>query len=202
MAVSLQNLGAFVACGAAWPITNRFGRKRTLMVAATVFCIGVIIQTVNTQSRPAFYVGRVIAGLGLGVATVVVPMYSSEMCPAHLRGKIGCFFQLFYTLGIFTSYWVDYGVEKDLGNYSKQWQIPIALQLIPAALLGLGMFTLEDSVRWYEKRGEHFKAEKSLVWIRGGDSKEVQEEMQQIRVGVRIEIKKTEGFGWSGTVLA
>lgn len=47
----------------------------------------------------AFYVGRVVAGLGLGAATVVVPMYSSEMSPKELRGQIGSFFQWFYTFG-------------------------------------------------------------------------------------------------------
>jgi len=64
------------------------------MVCSLVFCIGALIQTVNTHSLAAFYVARVIAGLGLGGATVVIPMFSSEMAPKELRGKIGCFFQV------------------------------------------------------------------------------------------------------------
>ena len=79
LAVSLQNLGAFVACFAIWPVTHRIGRKKSIAICSFVFCIGVIIQTVNTHSVAAFYVARVIAGLGLGGATVVVPMYNSEM---------------------------------------------------------------------------------------------------------------------------
>lgn len=56
-----------------------------------------MIETINTHSRPAFYVGRVIAGLGLGSATVIVPMFSSEMMPKEIRGKVGCFLQLSFT---------------------------------------------------------------------------------------------------------
>jgi MFS family permease len=47
----------------------------------------------NTHSMAAFYVGRVVAGIGLGVATVVVPMFSSEVAPKEIRGQIGSFFQ-------------------------------------------------------------------------------------------------------------
>lgn len=67
------------------------------MLSALVFAIGAIIQTVNTHSLTAFYIARVIAGLGLGSATVVVPMFNSEMMPKELRGQVGSFFQWFYT---------------------------------------------------------------------------------------------------------
>ena len=69
------------------------------MISSVVFCIGAIIETINTHSMASFYVGRVIAGVGLGVASVVVPMFSSEMAPKQLRGQIGSFFQLFFTFG-------------------------------------------------------------------------------------------------------
>lgn len=97
LAVGLQQLGAFVACFLAWPLTDRLGRKKALMISSFVFCVGALIQTINTHSLVAFYVARVIAGLGLGIATVVVPMFSSEMSPKEIRGKIGSFFQWFYT---------------------------------------------------------------------------------------------------------
>lgn len=195
LAVGLQQLGAFVACFLAWPLTDRLGRKKTLMLASLVFCIGALIQTINTHSLPAFYVARVIAGLGLGAATVVVPTFSSEMSPKELRGRIGSFFQWFYTFGIFTSYWIDYGVSLHMGPHdSKQWQIPVGLQLLPAGLLGLGMFTLKESTRWLTKKGRHEEAWESLKWVRGGDSEEVKLEMEEIRLGVENEARATEGF--------
>jgi MFS family permease len=85
-------------------MTNKLGRRKALMLSSTVFCIGAIIQTVDTHSMSAFYVGRVVAGVGLGSATVVVPMYSSEMVPKELRGQIGSFFQLMYTMSVNASF--------------------------------------------------------------------------------------------------
>lgn len=98
LAVGLQQLGAFLACFVAWPITNRYGRRKTLVLASAIFVVGAIIQTIDTHTMGAFYAGRIIAGVGLGAATVVVPMYSSEMTPKHLRGRIGSFFQLNFTM--------------------------------------------------------------------------------------------------------
>lgn len=100
LANSLQQLGAFVACFAIWPITHNLGRRWALIICSIVFCVGALIQTINTHSFAAFLVARVISGLGLGGASVVVSMFSSEMSPKHLRGQIGSFFQLFYTFGV------------------------------------------------------------------------------------------------------
>ena len=98
--MGLQQAGAFLACLIIWPIADKLGRKKSLMISSAIFCIGAVIETINTHSMAAFYVGRVVAGVGLGAATVVVPMYSSEMAPKEIRGQIGSFFQWFYTFGI------------------------------------------------------------------------------------------------------
>jgi MFS family permease len=98
LAVGLQQLGAFVACFVAWPATHRYGRRKTLALSSAVFVVGAVIQTIDTHAMGAFYAGRIVAGISLGAATVVVPMYSSEMAPKHLRGQIGSFFQLNYTV--------------------------------------------------------------------------------------------------------
>jgi sugar porter (SP) family MFS transporter len=165
------------------------------MLSSFIFVIGAIIETVNTHSMAAFYVGRVVAGVGLGAASVVVPMFSSEMAPKEIRGRIGSFFQMFYTLGISTSYWVDYAVLKRVSPHSaRQWQIPIGLQIIPAALLGLGMFTLKESVRWLTKKGRHEEAWESLKWIRADEGQSTVEEMEEIRMGVEMERRATEGL--------
>lgn len=193
LSVGLQQLGAFVACFLAWPLTDCLGRKKALMISSLVFCVGALIQTIDTHSLAAFYVARVIAGLGLGTATVVVPMFSSEMTPKEIRGQIGSFFQWFFTFGIFVSYWVDYGVALGPSS-SRQWQIPIGLQLVPGALLGLGMLTLKESTRWLTKKGRHDEALESLKWIRADDSQLVLDEMDDIRLGVEMEARATEGF--------
>ncbi|GAM86727.1 hypothetical protein ANO11243_047460 [Dothideomycetidae sp. 11243] len=195
LAVSLQQLGAFVACFAIWPVTHRYGRRPAIVLSSIVFCLGALLQTINIHSFAVFYVFRIIAGLGLGASSVIVPMYSSEMSPRQLRGQIGSFYQLFYTFGIFTSYWVDYGVAKDIPKTeSRQWQIPIGLQLIPAALLGLGVLTLKESTRWLTLQGRHEEAWASLRWIRASGDPAVEAEMKEIRAGVAYEQTAREGF--------
>lgn len=101
-------------------------------------------------------------------------------------------------LGIFTSYWVDYAMAEVVPSVSRQWQIPIGLQIIPAGLLGLGMFTLKESTRWLTKKGRHDEAWESLKWIRADESQATIEEMEEIRVGVEMEQRATEGFHVKG----
>lgn len=200
LAVSLQQLGAFVACFLIWPVTHKFGRKWAIAGCALIFCVGAAIQTGNTHSTGAFYAGRVIAGLGLGGSSVVVPMFSSEMTPKQIRGQIGSFYQLMYTLGIFTSYWIDWGVAKDLSKTdTRMWQIPVGLQLLWAGLLGFGMFTLKESTRWLTAVGRHDEAWESLKWIRADDGPATRMEMEEIRRAVEMEAHAREGFKVQGT---
>ena len=195
LAVSLQQLGAFVACFFIWPVTHKIGRKYAIAACSLVFCIGAAIQTAQTHSKPAFYVGRVIAGLGLGGSSVVVPMFSSEMTPKEIRGQIGSFYQLMFTLGIFTSYWIDWGVARNFSKSdSSMWQIPVGLQMLWAGLLGILVFTLKESTRWLTAKGRHEEAWNSLSWIRADQGEATQAEMEEIRRGVELEAHAREGF--------
>lgn len=76
-----------------------------MQLSAFVFVIGAAVQTAVTHHLASFYVGRIVAGLGIGGASVLVPLYSSEMSPKHLRGSIGSGYQFLFTWGIFCSYW-------------------------------------------------------------------------------------------------
>ena len=161
-----------------------------------------MIQTINTHSTSAFFVGRVVAGLGLGGSSVVVPMFSSEMTPKEIRGQVGSFYQLMFTLGIFTSYWTDWGVAKGIPETeSRQWQIPIGLQILFAALLGIGTLSLKESVRWLTGKGRYEEAWNSLKWMRASDNEDVQLEMEEIRAGVEIEARAREDFQFKGKAL-
>ena len=172
------------------------------MIASVVFCIGAIIQVVNTHSLGAFYAGRVISGLGTGAATVLVPMFSAEMAPKEFRGRLGSCFQLFFAIGVTISYWVTYAASSGLASNTQQWQVPIGLQLVPGALMGLGMFFTKESVRWYAKKGRNEEAFASLQWVRGGeDTPELRAEFQEILAGVQVEIQQSEGLTWKELLL-
>ena len=104
-AVSVLQAGAFFGCFFIWPIAARFGRRWSLVVSSIVFEVGAIMQLVNSHSMSLFYVGRVISGLGVGAATVLVPIYAAEMSPKEIRGRLGSCFQLFFAGGVCISYW-------------------------------------------------------------------------------------------------
>lgn len=165
-----------------------------MMLCSIVFCMGVVLEVIDTHSLSAFYAGRVICGIGVGGSATVIPIYMSEMSPKEIRGQLGSCYQLTYTIGILASYWIDYGVERMPHPSAVQWQLPIALQLVPGALMGLGMLTLDESVRWLLGRGRFVEAWRSLVWIRAGARPAVAEEFAEMRRGLEEERHATAGF--------
>lgn len=117
LTVGLEQLGSFIAALLVYPLTNRYGRKYAIVGSTALFVIGVIIQVINTRSLAAWYVGRIVSGLGMGGQSVVIPMYSAEMTPKEIRGRCGSFYQWLYAWGVFIAYWVDYVSMKLL--YAK-----------------------------------------------------------------------------------
>ena len=201
--VSILQAGAFFGCFAIWPITSWLGRKLGMVICSAVFCVGCILQVINTHSIGVFYAGRVISGFGVGGATVLVPMFSAEMAPKEIRGKLGSCFQLFFATGVCISYWVDYALQVGISSdKSAQWQVPVGLQLVPGAILAIGMLFVKESARWLAKKGRRSDALVSLVWVRGGENTaEIQSEFAEIVRGVEIELEASEGLTWKELLL-
>ena len=193
IAVGIQQAGALVGCFLIWPLTNRGGRRVAMMACSLVFCIGVILEVLNLHSMPIFYAGRAICGLGVGGSSTVIPIYLSEMSPKEIRGQLGSCYQFTFTIGILISYWIDYAV-KFMAPSPSQWQIPIGIQMVPGALMGIGMLTLDESVRWLIFRGDYDRAWKSLVWVRGTDSPDTEAEFAEMKHGVEEARHATAGF--------
>lgn len=186
---------AFFSCFFAWPFTARFGRRWSLVLSAMVFNVGAAIQLIPNRGLAPWYAGRVISGVGVGLATVIIPMYSAEMAPKRIRGSLGSMFQFFFTLGVMTSYWIDYAVAEHVQSSTRQWQIPVGLQLVPGGLLALGMLYPKESARWLAKMERVDDAMASLVWVRGGESPEVQEEYAAIIPFLRTTIADSPPSG-------
>jgi MFS family permease len=166
--VSLQNVGAFLSAISIWWVNERLGRKKTITIACGIFIVGVILQVSPSGSLVAFYIGRFVAGLGLGSMTAVAPGYNAEMAPKEIRARLGSGMQWLFALGVMISYWIVYGTSK-LSQSSKQWQIPVGLQVVPPTLLGLGLLTQKESVRWLIKKDRLEEAYENLKWHRADD---------------------------------
>lgn len=131
-----------------------------------------------------------MAGLGIGAATVVTPMYSAEMSPKEIRSRLGACFQLFFALGVMIAYWVTYAVSKDQAEGTSQWQTALGLQLLGSTFLLVGMCTVKESARWLASKGRVEKARESLKWVRGGEeTQELQAEFDEILAGIEEEAR-------------
>jgi MFS family permease len=192
--VSLQNVGAFLAALGIFPVSERYGRKKTVQIACLVFCTGVLLQVLPSHSLVCFYIGRFISGLGLGSATAVVPSYNAEQAPKEIRGKLGSGMQLMFAAGVLISYWIDYATVHGMEVSSAQWQIPVGLQMLPAAILAGGLFFQKESVRWLAKKGRNDEAWENLKWMRADDGAAVKAEFNEIKTGIAEEQRASEGF--------
>jgi len=196
--VSLLTAGCFFGAIAASFINEKFGRRPTLMAFSVIFLIGAAVQTAATHAIGQIYAGRVVAGLGIGGMSAVMSVYVSENAPPKHRGRIAGLFQEFLVIGSTFAYWLDYGVALRIPVSTKQWRVPVAIQIIPGGLMLIGLCFLKESPRWLAKNGRHQQATESLAWSRCSHSTdpEVLEEMAEIRASIEEELNATEGLSW------
>lgn len=92
------------------PVADRFGRRGSIEIAVVVFTVGSALQA-GAFNVPVAFAGRAIAGFSVGMLTMIVPMYMSEVSTAGIRGTLVVLQQLSITLGILVSYWLEYGTQ-------------------------------------------------------------------------------------------
>lgn len=129
--VSLLTAGCFFGAIAAAFLNERLGRRYALMLFCSIFLVGAAVQTGSHHSIGQIYGGRVIAGLGIGGMSAITPVFVSENCPPAQRGRIAGLFQEFLVVGSTFAYWLDYGVSLRIPESTKQWRVPVAIQIIP-----------------------------------------------------------------------
>ncbi|KAJ5661630.1 Mitochondrial substrate/solute carrier [Penicillium maclennaniae] len=143
--VAILEIGAFVSSLLVGRIGDLIGRRRTILYGSIVFFIGGALQAFAT-SMTFMMVGRIIAGLGVGALSTIVPVYQSEISPPHNRGKLACIEFTGNISGYATSVWVDYFCSYIESDYS--WRLPLLCQCIMGALLGMGSLIICESPRW------------------------------------------------------
>ncbi|KAL4961189.1 sugar porter family MFS transporter [Aspergillus stella-maris] len=202
------------------PIADRLGRKVSMNVAVIVFVVGSAIQAAG-MNVPMIFAGRAIAGLAVGMLTMVVPLYISEVSIPEIRGGLVVVQQLSVTLGILISYWIDYGtnyiggtrcapntpytggtadtptfdpyndvpIDGCTAQSEASWRLPLAIQILPAVILGIGMLFFPDSPRWLLMKERDDEALSALSRLRRQvrDSLPLQNEYLEIRASIMLE---------------
>ncbi|KAI9635769.1 sugar transporter [Dioszegia hungarica] len=197
--VSIFQGGAFFGALGSSPIMDKMGRKWSLMVGCVVFMIGGIVQTVCFGNLNQFYIGRLVAGLGVGLMSSVCPTYSSEIAPKEIRGRVTGQFQVIVVTGVAISFWINYAVSLYPASAgSLQWRVPIGFQLVPVGLMMILLPIMKESPRWLATKDREDLALKNLAWLRKADEHDeyVLAEFAEITAAIAEERAATKGASW------
>lgn len=125
--VAIYNLGAFSGSLLNLFTAERLGRRKSMWFAMAFIIVGAVLQA-SSSSLAQLLVARYITGIGTGIETSTVPMYQSELCEAHKRGRLVASEPLFVGVGIVIAYFFDFGMGFVGGPIS--WRLPLACQII------------------------------------------------------------------------
>jgi SP family arabinose:H+ symporter-like MFS transporter len=195
-AMSCALVGCLLGSIASGVLSDRFGRKRMLIIAGFTFAISSL-GTGLANSFPEFVTWRIAGGVGIGLASILSPMYIAEVAPAELRGKLVASNQLAIVIGIVLAQVMNWLIGKPLApnatwmqirqSWDGQlgWRWMFAITAIPASLFIVAMFFAPESPRWLARKGLRARSERILTNIGG--------EAYSVRVFAEIEETLRQG---------
>jgi MFS transporter, SP family, arabinose:H+ symporter len=161
--------------------SDMFGRKKTLMTAALLFILSAIGSALAEQLY-VFISFRIIGGFAVGVASMLSPMYISEISPAARRGRLVSFNQMAIVIGILLAF-VSNALLVDTGDNNWRWML--AVMGLPALLFFVLLFFAPESPRWLVQKGYSEQALITLVKVNG--SEVAKEELKLIEESIQAE---------------
>lgn len=182
--VSSALVGCIIGVAISGELSDRLGRKKPLILTAVLFVASAIGCALfpNLSGVIAF---RVLGGIGIGIASNVVPLYISEIAPAQIRGRLVTYYQFALTLGILVAYLSNAallnGVSKPALNPSvlshlfnqEIWRGMLGIGVFPAVLFLLGLLLIPESPRWLIQKGKIDTAKLIIAKITGQTSTEI-----------------------------
>lgn len=177
--ISSALLGCVIGGFCAGSISERVGRRNGLILAAVLFIISGIGSALPDLCNPlplqditVFNLYRVIGGIGVGIASMLSPMYLAEIAPSHLRGRLVSCNQFCIILGMLVVYFVNYFIadgqsQEWLAQFGWRWML--GSEVLPAVVFLLLLVRTPESPRYLVMRGEHEQAARVLEAINGKD---------------------------------
>jgi MFS transporter, SP family, xylose:H+ symportor len=171
-------IGCFIGALAGGAIGNRFGRRRTLILAALLFALSSVL-TGWSHSFANFILWRVAGGVAIGLASNVSPLYIAEISPAAWRGRLVSLNQLSLVIGILAAQIVNWQIAKPIPidatmqmiasswNAHYGWRWMFTAVSLPASLFFLFSLWIPESPRWLLLRGRNEEATRILTRIGG-----------------------------------
>ncbi|SEW28033.1 sugar porter family MFS transporter [Natrinema salifodinae] len=177
--VSGAMVGAIIGAAVGGRIADRLGRRRLILVGAVIFFVGSLIMAIAPTAE-VLIIGRIIDGIGVGFASVVGPLYISEIAPPKIRGSLVSLNQLTITSGILIAYLVNYAFSA-----GGEWRWMLGLGMVPAAVLFVGMLFMPASPRWLYEQGRETDAREVLSKTRV--ESQIDAELQEIKETIHTE---------------
>ena len=199
--VSSALVGCIAGVSFAGELSDRFGRKKALIASGFLFSLsafGCAVSATHTQ----LIVYRVLGGVGVGVASMLSPLYISEVSPAKVRGRLVALYQLAIATGILFAYFSNAWLLKNSATVELQqmflhkvfaeevWRAMFGSEVVPALLFLIAMFFVPESPRWLASRGKDKRAGAVLARIIGSDVAE------QELAAINEAITKEEKGSW------
>ncbi|KAJ5690511.1 Major facilitator superfamily domain general substrate transporter [Penicillium macrosclerotiorum] len=200
---SMVQLGSIVGAFLAFLLCDRLGRVRTLQSLCLLWLVGFIIVVVSHGNVNQVLAGRFIAGLGIGMTTVVGPMYIAEIAPKSVRGMLTNIFAGSVYLGATIAFFSNWRASVNLPNDSRwQWVAPQFAHIGFAIFFFVLSFFVPETPRYFMIQGQHEKAEKALANIRRLETNHpyIQAEIIGIRNQLEQEQEASHGVSRWGKV--
>jgi SP family galactose:H+ symporter-like MFS transporter len=177
--VSVMMFGAALGALCSGPMSSSLGRRKSLLLGATLFIIGSL-GCAAAGNLEILAISRFILGLAVGVASFTAPLYLSEIAPERIRGSMISLYQLMITIGILAAF-----ISDTLLSGGGHWRWMLGVITLPAIVLFIGVLTLPESPRWLMMKDRHELAARVLRLLRNSDE-EAQHELNQIRESVQM----------------
>ncbi len=161
--------GCIVGAMFAGVLSDRMGRKKVLIITAVLFFVSSL-GAAFAGDLTTFILARLVGGLGIGAASMLSPLYISEIAPAKSRGTLVSLYQLAIVIGINLIYFVNLKISSygdQTWNVETGWRYMLASGMLPALLFLFLLFTVPESPRWLSKNGRSAEALDTLERVNG-----------------------------------
>jgi sugar porter (SP) family MFS transporter len=194
--------GSIAGVMIAGSLSDKFGRKIVLLLSAVLFSVSGI-GCMIAGSEVQLVIARILGGIGIGVASVISPLYIAEISVPRFRGRLVSMYQLAITVGFLGAYLANYALQQysvslllngtTTGLYGKifateAWRGMLGMEALPALLFFIALFLIPESPRWLIVRGQELKALNILKKIFG--EKEAGIQINNVKELIAVETVK------------
>ena len=169
-------VGAFLGAILGGRFTDVLGRKRIIIITSIIFAVGSVFCGMASNAE-FLIISRILIGVAIGISSIAVPLYISEISPAKIRGALVSSFQLMITIGIVVSYFSDLAFADESNPFSWRWMFYVGV--FPAIILFIGMLFMPETPRWLLSKGRNEEGEKVLARVE--DPAEFETSLRRIR---------------------